>query len=268
MAEHPVTVPSPTPQVQMIALHTLTDALRFGWRDFRRAPVYGLAFSAVYVLGGWVLDYVLARAGREVLLFPFAVGFPILGPFAATGLYEVSRRLERGERIGWGPVLGVVFRQKDRQLPAIAVVVLFIFLVWLFVAHTIFALFLDLSAMVNLSSDPIGVLTSADGLAMIATGTLVGAGFATVLFSITVVGLPLLVEKEIDFVTAMITSVSAVIQNPGIMALWAALVATLLFLGMIPAFLGLFVVLPVLGHATWHLYRATLRHPRRQSRRR
>lgn len=253
---------SPVPRVQMIAVHSVTDALRLGLRDFLRAPLFGLFFSAVYVAGGFVIWYVLARSGREIWLFPLAVGFPIIGPFAAVGLYEVSRRLDRGEPLGWGGVLGVVFRQKDRQTPAMAVVVLFIFLVWLFVAHTIFALFLGLSAMVNVSSDPMGVLLTPDGLAMLAVGTAVGAGFAAVLFSITVVALPLLLEKEVDFVTAMIVSVDAVIQNPLPMALWAGTVAALLFVGMVPGFLGLFVVLPVLGHATWHLYRSVLRHPR------
>lgn len=249
---------SPVPEVQMIAVHSVTDALSQGLRDYLRAPAFGLFFSAVYVAGGLVLDAVLAAAGREWWLIPFAVGFPILGPFAAVGLYEVSRRLEAGTPLDWRGVLGVVLRQKDRQTPAMAVVVLFIFLVWLFVAHTIFALFLGLSAMVNVSADPLGVLLTPDGLAMLAVGTVVGAGFAGVLFAITVVGLPLLLDKELDFVTAMITSVSAVLQSPVPMLLWGVLVAGLLFLGMLPAFLGLFVVLPVLGHATWHIYRAVL----------
>ena len=258
MNDQTLPAPSPVPEVQMIAVHSVTDALSQGLRDYLRAPAFGLFFSAVYVAGGLVLDAVLAAAGREWWLIPFAVGFPILGPFAAVGLYEVSRRLEAGTPLDWRGVLGVVLRQKDRQTPAMAVVVLFIFLVWLFVAHTIFALFLGLSAMVNVSADPLGVLLTPDGLAMLAVGTVVGAGFAGVLFAITVVGLPLLLDKELDFVTAMITSVSAVLQNPVPMLLWGVLVAGLLFLGMLPAFLGLFVVLPVLGHATWHIYRAVL----------
>lgn len=249
---------SPVPRVQMIALHTLTDALSLGWRDFRRAPLFGLFFSAVYVAGGFVLLYALQRVGREILIFPLAIGFPILGPFAAVGLYEVSRRLEAGEPLRWGAVLGVVLRQKDRQVPAMAVVILFLFLLWLFVAHTIFALFLGLSAMVNVSSDPLGVLLSGDGLAMLAVGSVVGAGFAAVLFSTTVVGLPLILDREIDFVSAIITSVNVVIQNPAPMAVWALAIALLLFVGMLPAFLGLFIVLPVLGHASWHIYRAAL----------
>ncbi len=261
MTEQTLPAASPVPDVRMIAAHTVTDALARGLRDYLRAPLFGLFFSAVYVAGGLVLDAVLAAAGREWWLLPFAVGFPILGPFAAVGLYEVSRRLEAGAPLSWRAVLGVVLRQKDRQIPAIAVVVLFIFLVWLFVAHTIFALFLGLSAMVNVSTDPAAVLLTGDGLTMLAVGTVVGAGFAGVLFAITVVGLPLLLDKELEFFTAMITSVSAVIQNPWPMLLWGLLVAGLLFLGMLPAFLGLFVVLPVLGHATWHLYRAVLASP-------
>lgn len=253
-----MTAASPVPEVRMIAVHTVTDALAQGLRDYVRAPLFGLFFSAVYVAGGLVLDSILVAAGREWWLLPFAVGFPILGPFAAVGLYEVSRRLEAGEPLDWGAVLGVVLHQKDRQIPAMAVVVLFLFLVWLFVAHTIFALFLGLSAMVNVSTDPLAVLFSSDGITMLAVGSVVGAGFAGVLFAITVVGLPLLLDKEIDFVTAMITSVSAVIQNPGPMLLWGATIAVLLFVAMLPAFLGLFIVLPVLGHASWHIYRATL----------
>ncbi|MBI1219421.1 MAG: DUF2189 domain-containing protein [Rhodobacteraceae bacterium] len=258
MDDYIMTAASPVPEVRMIAVHTVTDALAQGLRDYVRAPLFGLFFSAVYVAGGLVLDSILVAAGREWWLLPFAVGFPILGPFAAVGLYEVSRRLEAGEPLDWGAVLGVVLHQKDRQIPAMAVVVLFLFLVWLFVAHTIFALFLGLSAMVNVSTDPLAVLFSSDGITMLAVGSVVGAGFAGVLFAITVVGLPLLLDKEIDFVTAMITSVSAVIQNPGPMLLWGATIAVLLFVAMLPAFLGLFIVLPVLGHASWHIYRATL----------
>ncbi|MDE3080043.1 MAG: DUF2189 domain-containing protein [Paracoccaceae bacterium] len=261
MTQQTLPAASPPPRVQLIAVYTLKTALRKGLSDYLRAPAFGLFFSAVYVLGGLVIYAALAASGRVWWIFPFAVGFPILAPFAAVGLYEVSRRLETGEPLRWGAVLGVVFRQKDRQTPAMSVVVLFIFLVWLFVAHTIFALFLGLSAMVEVSQDPAGILLSPDGMSMLAVGTLVGAVFAAVLFSITVVSLPLLLEKELDFVTAMITSVSAVIHNPQVMALWAAVIAGLLFLGMVPAFLGLFIVLPVLGHASWHVYRAALRHP-------
>ena len=158
MNDQTLTAASPVPEVRMITAHTVTDALKRGVGDYLRAPLFGIFFSAVYVVGGLVLDTILVAAGREWWLIPFAVGFPILGPFAAVGLYEVSRRLGAGERLDWGGVLGVVLRQKDRQIPAMAVVILFLFLVWLFVAHTIFALFLGLSAMVNFSTDPLAVL--------------------------------------------------------------------------------------------------------------
>jgi uncharacterized membrane protein len=136
-------------------------------------------------------------------------------------------------------------------------VVVVFFLFWNFLAHMIFALFLGLQAMTNISTS-FGVFFTANGLAMLGVGTIVGAIFATVLFSLTVVSLPLLLDKEVDFVTAMISSVALVLQNPVVMLIWGALIAVLLFLGMAAWFLGLFIVLPVLGHATWHLYRRAL----------
>ena len=236
---------------------TLRRRCEGGWRDFRAAPVYGLFFSAVYVLGGIALVWLLAVSGKIWVSLPAAAGFPILGPFVAVGLYEVSRRLETGAPLSWRRVLGVVFRQKDRQIPSMAAVIVIFFLFWNFLAHMIFALFLGLQVMTNVTSS-LGVFLTANGLTMLGFGTVVGAVFATVLFSISVVSLPLLLDREVDFVTAMIASFSCVLANPGVMAIWGALVAALLFIGMVPGFLGLFVVLPVLGHASWHLYRLAL----------
>jgi len=136
-------------------------------------------------------------------------------------------------------------------------VVLLMFMFWVFVAHTIFALFMGLSALTNVTSSP-AVLLEGNGPVMLLVGTLIGAGFAAVLFSVTVAGLPLLLDREVDFVTAMILSVRAVIENLGPMILWGLVIAALLFLAMLPMFLGLFIVLPVLGHATWHMYRKLL----------
>ncbi|PZQ99372.1 MAG: hypothetical protein DI533_01425 [Cereibacter sphaeroides] len=232
----------------------LLQALRAGWSDFLAAPAYGLFFAAFYVLGGWVILAAFTQAGLFWLIMPAGAGFPILGPFIAVGLYEVSRRLQNGLPLNPAQVLGVIWAQKNRQIPSMAVVVVVFFLFWNFLAHMIFALFMGLSVMTNISSSPEVFLTP-NGLAMLGLGTAVGAVFAGVLFAITVFGLPMLLDREVDFVTAMISSWAAVAENPVVMLCWGAFIAMLLFIAMLPGFLGLFVVLPLLGHATWHLYK-------------
>ena len=248
---------APKPEVMVLELADLRAALSGGWQDFKAAPVFGLFFAAVYVAGGWLILYALTATGQIWWTLPAAAGFPILGPFIACGLYEVSRRLEKHEPLSWSAILGVIMRQKDRQIPSIAAVVVVFFLFWNFLAHMIFALFLGLQAMTNISTS-YDVFLTMNGLTMLLVGTTVGAIFSGVLFSLTVVSLPLLLDREIDFVTAMITSVSVVLTNPKIMLIWAVLIAMLLFLGIAFGFLGLFITLPLLGHATWHLYRRAL----------
>ncbi len=245
---------APLPEVNIITTAAIGTALRGGVRDFLRAPLYGLFFSLIYVLGGWIIWSVYAASGQEWWLIPVIVGFPLLAPFAAVGLYEVSRRLERGDRLNWRGVLGVVFAQKDRQVPSMAMVILLMFMFWVFVAHTIFALFMGLSAMTNVTSS-FEILFQGNGPVMLLVGSLIGAGFASVLFAVTVVALPLILDHEVDFISAMILSVQAVVANIGPMMIWGVTIALLLFIGMAPMFLGLFIVLPVLGHATWHMYR-------------
>ncbi len=245
---------STLPELREIDVRDLKTALRAGWVDFTRAPAFGIAFSLVYVLGGLVLYQVFAAAGEEWWLLPFVLGFPLLAPFAAIGLYEVSRRIEAGQPLIWREVLGVVFAQKDRQIPSMSMVILLMFMFWVFVAHTTFALFMGLSALTNITSS-LDVIFQGNGPLMLLIGTVIGGGFALALFSFTVVGLPLLLEYEVDFITAIITSVAAVRLNFGVLMIWGALIAVTLFIGMLPMFLGLFIALPVLGHASWHIYR-------------
>ncbi len=242
------------PEPVIIDTGAIGRALRAGWQDFRRAPAFGLFFAAFYVAGGLVLTAVALLSGQEWWLLPFVVGFPLIAPFAAVGLYEVSRRLERGQPLEWREVLGVVFAQKDRQIPSMAMMILLIFMFWVFVAHTTFALFMGLSSLTNITSSP-EILFQGRGFMMLATGTVIGAIFAGTLFAITVVGLPLILDREIDLVSATIVSFRAVAMNPLVMLGWAIQILLLLFLAFIPAFLGLFIVLPVLGHASWHMYR-------------
>lgn len=250
--------PAPAvPEVLVLDLSDLRESLAAGWRDFLRAPLFGLFFAAVFVAGGWLILWAATTKGQIWWTLPAGAGFPILGPFIACGFYEISRRLEAGRPLDWGGILGVILRQKDRQIPAMAAVIVVFFLFWNFLAHMIFALFLGTSTMTNVSSS-LAIFLTPEGMTMLAVGTVVGAVFATVLYAVTVVSVPLLLDREVDFVTAMITSVDLVRENPVIMFAWGAFIAAVLFLGMLPWFLGLFVVLPVLGHASWHLYRRAI----------
>ena len=254
MAE-PVSGASALPEPRSIGPGAIGTALRAGLRDFFKAPLFGLFFSAVYVAGGLVVAHVYGASGQVWWLLPLAVGFPLLAPFAAIGLYEVSRRIEAAEPLAWGRVLGVVFAQRNRQLPSMAVVILLMFMFWIFVAHAIFALFMGLSPTTS-GLTSLDFLLQGYGPLMLLVGSAIGAGFAALVFSSTVVGLPLLLEREVDFISAIIVSFQAVAANLGPMILWAAVIALLLALGMAPMFLGLLIVLPVLGHASWHMYRA------------
>ncbi|SEM82560.1 Uncharacterized membrane protein [Gemmobacter aquatilis] len=251
------TGPPDVPEINEVGFADLAASLRAGLRDFGAAPLYGLAFSAVYVLGGWLILWAVTAKGQLWWTLPASAGFPILGPFIACGFYEISRRLQAGEALQWGGIAGVIFRQKDRQIPSMAAVIVVFFLFWNFLAHMIFALFLGTSTLTNISSS-FEVFLTGQGLLMLLIGSGVGAVFATLLYALTVVSLPLLLEREVDFVTAMLTSFALVQANPLVMLAWGAFVGASLFLAMLPGFLGLLVVLPVLGHATWHLYRRAL----------
>ena len=242
------------PEVLSLDFDDLRHALRAGWRDFMAEPVYGAFFSLVYVLGGWLLLFAFTAQGQVWWTLPASAGFPILGPFIACGFYEISRRREAREPMVLSDVLGVVFRQKDRQIPSMAAVIVVFFLFWNFLSHMIFALFMGHATLTNISSS-VAVFLTPEGISMLAFGTGVGAVFATLLYALTVVSLPMLLDRDVDFVTAMLTSMALVRENPVVMLAWGALIAVLLFAGMAALFLGLFVVLPILGHATWHLYR-------------
>lgn len=257
MTENTQTVgrPSGLPQVNKISISDVGQALGQGWHDFMRAPLYGLIFGGFYVLGGFAILAALTIYDMPWMIIPVAIGFPLLGPFIAVGLYEVSRRLHAGEPLKMGEIFAIMFRQKDRQLGWMAFVVLFIFWIWVYQVRLLLALFLGFKSFSSVGMFLTVITTTSEGLGFLAVGTLVGAGLSFVLFASTVVAMPLLLERELDFVSAIITSFKAVTKNLLPMIIFGALIVLFTFVAMVPAFLGLMLALPILGHATWHLYK-------------
>ncbi|MCC6948771.1 MAG: DUF2189 domain-containing protein [Bradyrhizobiaceae bacterium] len=242
------------PVVQRIAAADVAEALVRGLRDFQAAPFYGLAFGALYAAGGILTVLSVTALGMSYLAYPLAAGFALIGPFVATGLYEVSRRRETGQAASPREVIAAMTSRGE--IGWMAFVTLFVFIVWMYQVRLLMALFLGLNASFSTLQQFITVvLTTNEGLLFLAIGNIVGAALSLILFSLTVVSFPLLLDREVDFVTAMITSVRAVVTSPVPMIGWAAVVVVLLMVSALPFFLGLLVTLPVLGHATWHLYR-------------
>ncbi|WFU16021.1 DUF2189 domain-containing protein [Bradyrhizobium sp. CB3481] len=242
------------PVVRRIAAADVAEALGQGVRDFQAVPLYGLGFGAFYAVGGIAILLCLTAFGMVYLAYPLAAGFALLGPFVAIGLYEVSRRREMGLPISVGAIWSTV--RTRSEIGWMAFVTLFVFVVWMYQVRLLIALLLGLNASFSSLHDFITVvLTTNEGLLFLAIGNAVGAALSLILFSLTVVSFPLLLDRDVDFVTAMITSVCAVVTSPLPMISWAALIVILLAVSAMPYFLGLVVTLPVLGHTTWHLYR-------------
>lgn len=241
------------PELSPPTVALLRRALVLGWRDFVAAPAFGILVAVLCLIAGWGMTALTVWAGHTFWLVLGVFGFPLAAPFAALGTYEVSRLRGMGERPSVGRVLRVLWAERGRQLPFLSALMMVALLFWFFLGHMIFALFLGLKPMTNIMSSA-DVFLSVDGLMMLGLGSAVGAGFGLLLYAMCVIGLPLLLDREVDYVTAMLRSISIVIANPVLMIGWAALIAVLLFLAMLPAFLGLLVVLPWLGHASWHVY--------------
>ena len=249
---------APVAVADNLTIADLGAALAAGWRDFVAYPAYGLFFAATYVGAGLFLAYALMEWDAVAWLIPAAAGFPLLAPFVAVGLYEVSRRREAGETLSWGAVLGARRGRGDEQILSMGVIVFVAFGFWLMVAHGIFAVFLSES---GIGGESLALFATPAGMMMLAVGSVVGAVMALAFYAITVCSLPMLVDREVDFLTAIIVSLGVMRSNTFVMLAWAVLIAALLFAAMIPAFLGLMIVLPVLGHATWHLYRRVVAGP-------
>jgi uncharacterized membrane protein len=243
------------PVVRAVSIADVVESLAVGLRDFRATPLMGLFFAGIYVAGGNLMIWFVAQAGLPYLVYPLAAGFVLIAPFVATGLYEISRRREAGQPVAFSDVLTVMFRQSGRELGWMAFVTLFIFLMWMYQIRLLLALFLGFKSFSSIPEFLDVVLTTREGLLFLGIGHVAGAILSAVLFSLTVVSFPLLLDRDVDFITAMITSLRAVAASPIVMLGWAAIIVGLTALAMLPYFLGLLLVMPVLGHTTWHLYR-------------
>ncbi|MEL6551576.1 MAG: DUF2189 domain-containing protein [Pseudomonadota bacterium] len=245
--------PSP-PDVVRISPSDVRDAVRAGLADFQKAPGLSLFFGALFSAIGLAITLLLVQRGLSFWVLPLAAGFPLLGPFAAVGLYEISRRIEAGEALQARPILLAGLKGGDGQLPLFAVLAVFFFFAWLVIARVIFAVSFGTATMTNVMTS-VEVFFTPQGLIMLSVGSVIGAALALVLFSISVVGVPILMDRRIDLVTAIITSMRATVENQGAMLSWAFIVAAASVVAILPLFLGMVFVFPVLGHASWHLYR-------------
>ncbi len=221
--------------------------LKLGWRDFRQAWRQSLAYGIGLVLLGYLITYLALQDGNTVALFTLAVAFILSGPVLAFGLYSISRQLEQEKP----PRLGVCWTESRNHLRnelLFALVMMVVLLVWARAASMVHVFF------------PVGEELGLIGwLQFLAVGSAVGSIFAAIVFSASVVSLPMMLDRGTDAITSALTSVGAVVQNKGVMLLWAVIIAGLVTIGFLMAYLGLAVILPLIGHASWHAYRDTVK---------
>ncbi len=240
--------------VRRVAFDAPWDWLAAGWRDMWAVPGISLAYGAVFALLAAALLWGATQAGAQSLILALGGGFLLVGPLAAVGLYETSRRLAAGEPTSLGEAVGVAFHPRG-QLWFLGVALLLIFMVWMQLAFLLLMMFNGSSAVPPPSEFMHTLLFTRHGLGLMIVGTIVGAALAALTFAVSAVSVPLLMVKDVDVVTAIITSIKTVVVNPKPMMLWAALIAGFMALGFATLFVGLVVAFPLVGHATWHGFR-------------
>jgi uncharacterized membrane protein len=243
------------PVVRRIGVRDLKEALARGIDDFMAMPSHAAFLCLIYPLLGLLLGWL--TFGRELfsLLYPLVSGFALLGPFAAIVLYELSRQRERGLPVNLTSAFGVLHSSSLGAIAALGLLLLVIFVVWLAVAQAIYVATFGDAPMSSITEFLQRVFTTPEGWWLIVVGNGVGFLFALLVLSISVVSFPLLLDRDVGAIEAVQTSVRAVRENPVTMAIWGLIVAGSLALGSLPLLVGLAVVVPVLGHSTWHLYR-------------
>lgn len=248
-----------TPEIRTLTLHDIRAALRAGFADFTAARADVMFLCIIYPALGLLLAGVGFNLNLLPLVFPMAAGFALIGPLAAVGLYEVSRRREKGEDVSWVTALEVVRSPNFAAILVLGLYLAALFVAWIVTAHLIWLLTLGPEQPLSASAFLSDVFTTSAGWAMIVIGMVVGFCFALAVLATSVVSFPLLVDHNVGVPSAIVTSYRVFRENPQVVAAWGLVVAALLVLGSVPAFVGLVVVLPVLGHATWHFYRRAVK---------
>ncbi len=246
------------PAIRTIDIADIKDALAKGLDDFWAMPSQMMFLGILYPIMGFLLADLALGYNVLPLVFPLVAGFALVGPVAATGLYEMSRRRERGQDVTWAKAFGVLRSPAMRPIATIGALLMAMFIAWLYVAQGIYSQIFGEAAPASIADFVEQVLTTPQGWILMVVGNGVGFLFAVAAFCVSVVSVPMLLDRQDQHVgarQAVQTSVRAVLANPQMMALWGVIVAAGLVLGSLPVLIGLIVVMPILGHATWHLYR-------------
>jgi len=246
---------SVAPRIRHIGLADIKDALRLGWEDFAAIPSHAVFLCLIYPLIGFLLGWVAFGYHILPLLYPMITGFALVGPIAGLGLYELSRRREQGEEAVLTHAFDILRSPSRWAIAMLALMLVLIFFAWLVAAQAIYWFTLGETRPESLAHLLQLVFGSSEGWTLIVAGNIVGFLFAALVLVVSVFSFPLLIDRHVGAADAVLTSVRTVQANPVTMALWGLIVAVVLFVGALPFFLGLTVAVPVLGHATWHLYR-------------
>lgn len=246
------------PVLKELSTDDIRAALRAGWQDFLESRTDVIFIVLIYPLVGLLLIGFGLHMNLLPLLFPLMAGFVLLGPVAAVGLYEISRRREAGEPANWLSAVGVIRSPSFGAVVVLGIFLSSIFLVWMLAANAIHAVTLGPEPPASVGSFLSDVFLTGPGWAMIILGLVVGFFFALAVLATSVVSFPLLLDRHVGVPTAIMTSVQLTRENPRVVLTWGAIVAGALVLGTLPALIGLIIVMPVLGHATWHFYRRAI----------
>lgn len=249
----------PSPKVRRIGMDRPWAWLAAGWQDLRRAPTVGLSYGVIISAAGLALTAAIWLLDVFYLVLPLSAGFVLMGPILAVGLYEVSRRLGAGETVGLGLAL-TAWRRNPAQIALMGLLLMLFLLAWIRVATLVFALFFAQNPPDpnNFIAD---VFFSGESIPFVVVGTIIGAVLAGLVFALSAISIPMLLDRDINVITAAVSSFVAVRHNLAPMAIWASLIVLFTGAGLVTGYVGLVVTLPLIGHATWHAYKDLVELP-------